>query len=164
MPKQRPGARKDTRRRGPRAIVEAIAKRVMKGTHINHACALEKVARSAVYVWCEDDDELMAILEHARAVAGEKRRALLEQLIAKGAKTASVQLAYMERSHPREFAPEKQAVEHVEQRGPRVIDARTVVRAEMRTRARAALEAKRSDEHPEEASDDSDAHPEADHR
>lgn len=149
-------ARKDTHDRGPAKIVAAIAKRVERGTHINHACALERVARSAVYRWIEEDESLMAVLEYARAVAAENQRETLEALIAEGSKTAGVQLHYMERSHPREFAPAKQTVEHLGSGGgaPIVVYAHETdeERARRRSEARAALAAPR-----EEESDETDA-------
>lgn len=109
MTKPRSTRPADTRARAAR--VAAVAKRIEKGTPVNHACALESVSRAAFYEWIAEDAELATVIAKAKAVAGEREREKLEHLITKDKRAANVQLHYLQTRFPDEYPIAKQRVE-----------------------------------------------------
>lgn len=102
----------DTRTRGEK--VNAVCQRIRKGTAINHACAIERVTRSAFYEWLEKDEEIAAQVGEARAHAAELlRRRIVRVALGHAPKGANANalLHLLERGHPDEYSPPKTRVE-----------------------------------------------------
>ena len=99
----------DTRARA--VLVERVCDRIRGGTPINHACALERVTRSAFYKWLAEDEEIGAMVAEARAESAESMRKELLELIRSEAKTSNSMLHLIERQHPDEYAPAPKKVE-----------------------------------------------------
>lgn len=95
-------------------VVAAICERIRTGTPINHAGALERVAKTTLHLWRHADPEVELLISTARAEAAEAARSELQE-VARGkgmpGANANVLLHLLERAHPDEYAPPKQRVE-----------------------------------------------------
>ncbi len=127
-------------------VVAKICRRVRRGTPIEHACALERVARSTLYAWAKIDPDVLTELEYARARAAEVQRRKFINLRDSDAKTTTAQLAYMARRWPDVYG-EKTTVEVQAQNAPLMIKASITdaERAALRERATRKLAARNAD-------------------
>lgn len=95
-------------------VLIAICARIVDGTPIAHAAALEGVPKRTLYDWMAADESGMtrASIDAARAAGAERYRAQLEQLIGRDRKAANVLLHLMSTLYPDEYAPAPKKLEH----------------------------------------------------